>query len=372
MRSLLYAAALLLLLALPVLAQESGDEAAAPATDDDDSASAGEVEAAPPPPAEPLDPATPVSEIRWRLGEPKPAHWVEPDEDRIRQGREFVLQGWTTDDNGKRSKRASPGYLCTDCHQVEREEPDLRFADPETRLDYAIEQDMTFLPGTTMWGVVNRRSWFNEDYVKKYGSLVEPTNHSLREAVRLCAAECSQGRPLKDWELDAILAYLWTIQITLGDTELSAEDLDLLARAVDDPSLHDAALAALQEGYLQYAPAHTREAPADRALGYGLTGDPDRGGELFRRSCLSCHDKNETPVRGTAPFHDKKGSIKHLWGEREGSGKGSFYQSVTYGTRPYGVPIVYMPFFTKERMSDQQMDDLRAYFAQVIGLGDDQ
>lgn len=368
MRSLLYAAALLLLLALPVLAQESGDEAAAPATDDDDSASAGEVEAAPPPPAEPLDPATPVSEIRWRLGEPKPAHWVEPDEDRIRQGREFVLQGWTTDDNGKRSKRASPGYLCTDCHQVEREEPDLRFADPETRLDYAIEQDMTFLPGTTMWGVVNRRSWFNEDYVKKYGTLVEPAHAALRLSVLLCAAECSQGRVLDEWEIDALVAYFWSLRMGLGDLALSQEDLDFLARAVTDEALYAEGVQRLTAGWLAYSPAHARDAPADRSVGYGNPGDPDRGAEVWRRSCLSCHSRDSGPVRGTVAFKDSKGVIKDLWSSRTRVGKGSFYQTISYGTRPYGVPMAYMPFFTHERLSDQQIDDLLSYFEQVIGV----
>lgn len=363
--------AALLLLALPVLAQGASGEGEELAKSDD---SAAEAQGATPlpPPAEPIDPATPVSEILWQLGDERPRHWIEPTDQRIRQGREIVQQGRTTTDDGKRSRRASPGYLCTDCHQLIREDPDLRVADPDARLDYAVANDMTFLPGTTLWGVVNRTSWFNEDYARKYGSLVEPTHHSLREATRLCAAECSQGRPLEDWELDAILAYLWTIQITLGDLDLSTQELDLLARAVGDESLHEQGRASLRSGYLQYAPAHLRDAPADRAAGYGLTGDPARGAELFRRSCLTCHDRNETPVRGSAPFHDSKASIGRLWANRAGQGKASFYQTVTYGTRPFAVPIVYMPFFTKERLSDQQMDDLRAWFAQVLGkTGDD-
>ena len=78
-------------------------------------------------------------------------------------------------------------------------------------------------------------------------------------------------------------------------------------------------------------------------------------------------------MRGTAPFHDSKASIGRLWANRAGQGKASFYQTITHGTRPYAVPIVYMPFFTKERLSDQQMDDLRAWFAQVLGkTGDEQ
>ena len=241
----------LLLLALPVLAQGASADGEGLATDDDDGddivypTDDEDKEDSASPTAEPIDPATPVSEILWQLGDQKPRHWIEPTEQRIRQGREIVQQGRTTTDEGKPSRRASPGYLCTDCHQLTREDPDLRVADPDARLDYAVANDMTFLPGTTLWGVVNRTSWFNEDYARKYGSLVEPTHHSLREATRLCAAECSQGRPLDDWELDAILSYLWTLQITLGDLDLSTEELDLLARAVGDESLHEQGRASL-------------------------------------------------------------------------------------------------------------------------------
>ena len=69
----------------------------------------------------------------------------------------------------------------------------------------------------TLYGIVDRTSWFNDDYVKKYGDLVAPANKSLVGATNLCSKECSQGRSLTDFEMDAVLTYLWTLGLRWGD-----------------------------------------------------------------------------------------------------------------------------------------------------------
>jgi mono/diheme cytochrome c family protein len=244
-------------------------------------------------------------------------------------------------------------------------------SEPEARMAYAVQNDLAFLPATTFYGTVNRTSWFNEDYVKKYGSLVEPANARLRMALLLCAAECSQGRLMDEWELDAMQAYLWTIGYRLDDLSLTDGQQQVIARAVEDESQRPDAIAALTGAYLPYSPAHTREPPADRKAGYGNDGDPARGAEVFRRSCLTCHSSTGRgdPVRGTHGFKDSRGSIAELYSGRGATDNHSYHQTITYGTRPYGVPMAYMPFFTRERLSDQQVDDLQAYFEQVLGKG---
>lgn len=359
-------ALLLLLLALPTFAQ---DDAGSP--DDDDDSAPAEAAPAPPPPVEPLPADTLVADLLVQLGEPAPAHWLDADEPTVQRGRELIHEGRTTTPEGKRGRVASPGYLCTDCHNTVREDPDLRASDPETRMAYAVEHDLPFLPGTTLYGTVNRTSWFNEDYVKKYGALVEPANRKLRMALLLCSAECSQGRVMDDWELDAMQAYLWTLGYRLGDLELTDEQQQLLARATADASLRADAVAALRGAYLPYSPAHLREPPADREAGYGHEGDPARGAEVYRRSCLTCHDSTGKgdPVRGEYHLKDRKGSIAELYRNRGSGNNLSFHQTITYGTRPFGVPIAYMPFFTQERLSDQQVDDLQSYFEQTLGKG---
>ena len=329
----------------------------------DDAPEAEEVVA----PPRALDPATPLVELRFAFGEARPAHWLEGSAEQVVQGREITLQGRTTGPDGKPNRRASPAFLCTHCHQVEREDPDLRAADADARLDYAIEHDMTYLPGTTLWGLVNRRSWFNEDYIKKYGDLVKPPNASLVEAIQLCTAECSQGRMMDDWEVEALLAYFWSIGVTLGDLELDGAQLTQLARAVDDPGLHAEALAILDGAILPYAPAHALDPPADRKKGPDLAGRPERGAAIYERSCLHCHDR---PGPGTYGLGPGRFSIAELYRNRGSSTNLSFHQVIRHGTRPYGVPLAYMPFYTQERLSDQGLADLVSYFEQVLGKGD--
>lgn len=318
-----------------------------------------------PAPAPQLDPETPVAELLASFGEARPEHGFEGSEDQVRMGRELVNQGWTTRD-GKRTRRTSPAFLCTHCHNTQREDPDLRRSDADTRLAWADEHDLPLLPGTTFWGMVNRTSWFNDDYVKKYGALVEPANASLVQAIQLCNAECSQGRILDGWEVEALVAYFWTLGITLGDLELSEADAELVARATLDDALHAAGIAALRGAFLSASPAHTVEPPHDREAGVGLVGDPARGQSVYERGCLHCHAR---PGPGQVGFSQKKGAIKDLYDERLGSTDRKLYNAIRHGTRPYGVPPAYMPFYTQERMSEQQVADLVAYFEHVLGTG---
>ena len=366
--------AALLLFAVPVAAQEGPPDGAAsdggtaespdPAASPDPSTPPP---AAEPPPPTPVDPTTPLAELRFAFGEPRPAHWLQGSEEQVVRGREITLQGRTTGPDGKRSRLASPAFLCTHCHQVEREDPDLRAADADARLDYALEHDMTYLPGTTLWGLVDRRSWFNEDYIKKYGDLVKPPNASLVEAIQLCTAECSQGRLMEDWEVEALLAYFWSISVTFGDLDLDDVQRGQVARALEDPSLHEAALATLNGALLPYAPAHALDPVPDRSKGPDLAGRPDRGAAIYERSCLHCHAR---PGPGTYGLGPGRASIGELYRNRAATSNLGFHQTIRHGTRPYGVPLAYMPFYTQERLSDQGLADLVSYFEQVLGKGD--
>ncbi|MGB0932126.1 MAG: hypothetical protein ACPGVB_15185, partial [Chitinophagales bacterium] len=157
------------------------------------------------------DENTPVAEILKNLGGEVSNHGVEnPTAAMIEQGKDLVLKGIATTPNGNKTAKQSKSFVCTHCHNVQQEDPNLALPNPDDRLTYAVENDMPFLQGTTLYGVVNRTSWYNNDYEKKYGDLVKPARNNLREAVQLCAVECSQGRALEEWEMDAVIAYLWT------------------------------------------------------------------------------------------------------------------------------------------------------------------
>jgi hypothetical protein len=142
----------------------------------------------------------------------------------IATGKELVTKGYSKKPQGEESKRISEYFVCTSCHNIEREDPDLQDAlNPKKRLKYCSDNKLPFLQGTTLWGVVNRVSWYNDDYILKYGDLLTKARSNLAEATQLCAQECSQGRVLEEWELKAILAFYWNIGVKMNDLDLPEE-----------------------------------------------------------------------------------------------------------------------------------------------------
>lgn len=303
---------------------------------------------------------TPVAEALIGLGEAPLPHYVRVDSALARKGEEIVLTGRTTDAKGKRTSFVSKYYSCTSCHNIEQEDPDLRFSDPEARLPYVKEKGLPFLQGTTFRGIVNRESWYNDDYVKKYGDeKIEIAHEDLRASIQLCAVECSQGREMEDWEIEAVLHYYWTLQYTLGDLGLTEENLDRLNREGEDATRQPALREWLRGFYGQTSPAHFYDAPADKRVGYdGLVGDAGRGKDLYELSCLHCHKPG-----GVSHYvlWDDRLSFRHLRKMIPKDSHFSIYQIVAYGT--YAIPghRPYMPHYPAERMSKQQVEDLRAY-----------
>ena len=306
---------------------------------------------------------TPIATILQALGAPAPAHARPTDPALVETGREIFTTGRAVGPDGKKAKKQSRAFECTDCHNAVREDPDLRASDPATRLDYAEAWGLSFLPGTTMYGQVDRSSWFNGDYVKKYGALVEPANNSLMEAIQLCSVECSQGRALSDWEMEAMLAFLGSLGLRWAD--LDAAELDLAqieAAASGTDEERDAARGSVQAAFLPASPAtfvDEPEAHGKDEAGYGLTGDPARGEAVYKRACLHCHGRGGPSVYRLA---DRRGRYREL---RQNQGKRdqwSYYVAVRHGTSPFSGR--YMPGFTQERLSDQQVEDLRAWIDQ--------
>ena len=161
---------------------------------------------------------TPLSTVMFELGVGKPSHWIDGiTPEMIKQGEDLFRVGRTTLENGKNSKYISQYYVCTHCHNNVVEDPVLTDPTPEARLSYAVENELPFLQATTMYGTVDRSSWYNGDYHLKYGSLVEDARYNLAGAIQLCAQECSQGRELEDWEVQSLIAYFWSLEYTLAD-----------------------------------------------------------------------------------------------------------------------------------------------------------
>jgi len=305
------------------------------------------------------DKNTPVYSVLKDLGENLPDHAREDfNEDKIRMGRELILNGRTIGPNGKKSKFISKFYVCTSCHSVDREDPNLSVFDPEGRLDYVAERGMKFLQGSTFYGIANRESWYNDDYYLKYGDLVKPANKSLAEATQLCAKVCSSGRYLEEWELDAILAFYWSNQIKLGDLDLTDEEIEILKKENSKESV-----AIIKSKYALKSPATFGEVPENKVEGYKHAGDPTRGKMIFELSCLACHQ--DQGVAGM-PFDNGMLSLQKLKRNLEKNSLYNIYDIVRHGTYVDKGKPRYMPLYPKERLSDKQLEDLRAYILQGV------
>ncbi len=281
----------------------------------------------------------------------------------VENGRSIIFDGISKNAEGKTMARQSKHFVCTSCHNMVKEDPDLSVADPQARLEYAEANDLPFLQGTALYGVVNRTSFYNGDYDKKYGDLVKDARNNLRGAIDLCAVECSQGRTLEDWEMESILAYLWTIDLKIGDLVLNNEELKTIGLALDG----DGDQAARQENYLkskylQASPATFTTPPDDRTKGYGLKGDAKNGKIIYEHSCLHCHDKGRYAFFA---LDDSKYSFKFLNRNIDRYTRYSLYQVGRYGTYPLNGKKSYMPHYTEEKMTDQQMEDLRVYIERM-------
>jgi mono/diheme cytochrome c family protein len=277
----------------------------------------------------------------------------------VKAGEALVKEGRVKNQKGFKGKYISKHYVCTSCHNLEQEDPDLRYSDPETRLPYVKEKGIPFLQGSTFYGMVNRETWYNDDYVTKYGDLAVKAHNDLAESIQLCAEVCSQGRRLSDLELNAILNYVWSLEFKLGDLNLAAADYQRLNTTPTTAAEKEQRIAWLKGFYNTKSPATFVDAPPNKQEGYaGLTGRPEVGRDIYELSCKNCHHENgeSNLILDDSPF--TFGKFKRNITKE---GHFSIYQIIRYGTHPIEGHRPYMPHYTLERMSHQQVEDLRAY-----------
>ncbi len=277
------------------------------------------------------------------------------------RGRELVLTGITTKPGGGKTNKQSKNFVCTACHNIAREDPDLRVSDPQARLQYVQAKGLPFVQGSPLYGVVNRTAFYNGFYEQKYGELVEPARNNLREAIQLCATQCSQGRRYENWELESVLAYLWTIDLKLGDLNLNDMDYQLINSALQNKNESKAAISLLQSKYQKASPATFAYPPDDRGKGYTQTGDPANGKLIYELSCLHCHEDGRFAF---FRLDRSKQSFQYLQKHIPRYTRYSLYQVSRWGTSPVPGKHTYMPNYTAERLSNQQVEDLRAYIVQ--------
>jgi len=302
-----------------------------------------------------------LSEVLIENGDPKPKHFVNAiDLDAVKRGEELVKFGKTTGPNGEKSGYISKYYKCTSCHNTVREDLDLANINQDERLNYAIQNNIPYLPASTLWGMVNKETWYNDDYVKKYGDLVKPAQHNLEEAIQLCAVECSQGKALNEWEMESVVHYLWSLQMKMSDLGLMPNEQEMLD--IDSIGSKEK-IALIKSKYMQKSPATFVDAPANKKKGYDYEGRPELGKAIYALACQHCHRPNgESDV----VLDNAKTTFKWLENHLNNNDQLSFYQAIRYGTWADAGHREYMPRYTQEKMSDQQVEDLRAYIESQI------
>ncbi|GAB4242393.1 MAG: hypothetical protein Kow0027_00750 [Saprospiraceae bacterium] len=305
----------------------------------------------------------PVAEVLEGLGDAPLPH--KPDLSvpgaSVENGRDLVLYGSALGPDGRLGKRISRHFVCTACHNVERDEPDLSQTNPVARLEYVASKGLPYLQGSALYGIVNRTGFYNGDYYKKYGDLVTKARHDLREAIQLCATECSQGRLLEDWEMESVLAYLWTIGLKMEDLKLSEQEYQLIAEAKNGDE-QGKAIATIKEKYLSGMPATFVDPPEDRKRNQPVTGDASRGKLIYELSCLHCHQDRRYSF---FLLDSSQLSLQFLDKHFSKYDRYSVYQVVRYGTSPVPWKRAYMPQYTLEKMDEQMLEDLRTYLRQA-------
>ena len=305
---------------------------------------------------------TPVAELLTMLGEESAEKQPDFSVGNVSAeiGEDIVKNGFSSREGFNKSKRQSKHFVCTSCHNTVREDPVLGANNPQDRLLYSVENGIPFLQATTLWGAVNRETYYNGDYYKKYGDLVKPARHSIREAIQLCAVECAQGRILEDWELESILAYLWTLELKVSDLGLSEKELQSVQLALENDKIQKEANKLIKTKYATKSDATFIEPPSDRREGYGLEGNLENGKLIYEQSCLHCHYQKRYSYLN---LDDTKMTFKYLSNKAPTYSRFSIYQVVRYGTFSKHGKKSYMPLYTEEKMDDQQMEDLRAYIS---------
>ena len=318
-----------------------------------------------------LDSSRKVADVLNKLGDKPALHFIassQLDSAKVNAGYKLVTTGFMTPN----SKRQSKHFVCTDCHNIEREDPDLTQSNPETRMEYVAENGLKFLPATTLYGTVNKKHWYNGDYYQKYGELVDPARDTLENAIQLCAVVCSQGRALEKDEMDAVMHYFNSIGYTLNDLNLTDKELTYISQSIPEKALDDDkndAMDIIESKYLEYSPATFMKPMAIEKRNLGKKnprGSLERGKKIYDLSCMTCHKQGGVT---NYKLSNEQLTHKHLkyWA---GTNKVfSVYNITRKGTYSKNGYKPYMPNYTKERLSDQQLEDLMSYINAMADNG---
>lgn len=294
--------------------------------------------------------AASVEDVLIELDDDLPLHYLsEVDKDSARMGEEMVRFGRLLD---KSNKRISKYFLCTDCHNQVLETDDPSNESPQRVLQFSRKNKIPFLPGSTFYGMYNKRHWYNGDYDKKYGELVEPTRDSLDNAIQLCATQCSQGREMDPWEIRCVIHYFKSLELKIADLKFESHELPAFQNAIETDK--EKAISMLKGKYNEINDAHFGTSEIPKIEGYNPSFE--NGHYIYEGGCLHCHAVGRNITNFDLGMD--KLSFKFLTAKKEKYTSFSISHITRYGTHAISGRKQYMPQYSYENMSDEQMLDL--------------
>jgi mono/diheme cytochrome c family protein len=163
-------------------------------------------------------------------------------------------------------------------------------------------------------------------------------------------------------ELEAVMHYLTTLQLRVADLGLSDGERASLSKAED----REAGIALVKSRYLDAVPATFLDPIPLEQRAMGGKGDAVKGKFIYEKSCMHCHKENGV---AKTTFGTGKGQKDAAWlvSYLPKNNGGSIYWICRKGTPPKKRTPQYMPIYSKEKLTDGQIEDLVAYVMQMNG-----
>lgn len=287
------------------------------------------------------------------------------------KGRQLVTRGYTNTFKGNKTAPTSRKLFCVACHTIEKEHPNSNNISPQSRLEHGDSMDIPFLPGAPFYGLVNRVAFFNNDYQEIFSDknrvAVQVGHRDIRKAIQACNTLYAKGRTLAPWEIESILAFLWTLELKVGDLNMPDTIIRIAEEAINSSKDNARAVNLMRRYYKEvYAASLVLPLPiGERNLISPVLNDFANGKKVYRRSCLHCHAGKRY---ANFKLDGSQKTFKFLKKNFDIPSRYSIYDAVRYSPGSKGNRTT-PPHYTAERMSNQQLQDLRFYITQKAKLG---
>ncbi len=321
-----------------------------------------------------FDKETPLWDVMSKLGKIKQNMLDTSRPQSAQKGLELVQESQTTDFNGRKIAKIA-SIPCLACHNAQPEYNRLDELDPQKRLIYADSAQMPFLPGAPFYGIVNRIYFFTEDYQTIYKNepkdkLIKAAHVDLRKAIQACNQVYAKGRELENWEVESILAYFWSLEIKMGDLNVPEEDMQDVSYSLTTNLGNAKAVNVLRRHYPEVYPATLTAAQpvAKRKKTSPILNNFSNGRKIYELSCLYCHGGKKY-----ADFKLDEEQSTFLFLKKnfdDTTSRFSIYDALRYSPTSKSNRSG-TPHFTQQRLSDQQLQDLRFYIIQMAKFGDE-